>query len=132
MKIGIRNGKFGWLWLALFVILGLILATNKEANVDSPKGTIDYTEELIRSVHAHGSLLSILNIVYGLYIDKAQLSDGLKNIGSWLAIAGAVILPLSLIGLAFGLPTGAISAIGGLSIIIAVLILGFGYVKASE
>lgn len=139
MKIGTRNGKFGWLWLGLFVILGfvieIVLVTNKKyaANYSGLEGTIGYTRELLRTAHAHGNLLSVLNIIYGLFIDKTTLADGLKNTGSWLAIAGAVIMPLSLIALGFGISAvGPLSSLGGLAIIIAVWILAIGYLRVSE
>jgi hypothetical protein len=50
----------------------------------------------------------------------------------WLAIAGAVIMPFALIGVGLGLPTGPLSHLGGLSLIIAIIIISFGYLRTSK
>jgi len=133
MKVGLRNRKFGWLWLGLFLIVGLIievmLVINEEysANYAGIEGTIGFTRELLRSAHAHGNLLAIINILLALYIDKTAVSDALKNLASWLAIFSAVVMPIGMFGLAFGFtPAGAANVFGALAMITAVLIMGFG------
>lgn len=66
MEIGTRNGKFGWLWLGLFLIFGfiieIVLIMNKEyaANYAGVEKTLGFTRELLRSAHAHGNLLAIV------------------------------------------------------------------------
>lgn len=139
MKIGSRNSRFGWLWLGLFLTVGLIievtLAINKEyaASYAGVEGTIGFTRELLRSAHAHGNLLAIINILFALYIDKITLSDGLKNLGSWLAIFSAVVMPIGMFGLAFGfIPAAALNFLGALAMITAVFILGFGNLGAGS
>lgn len=133
MEVGVRNKKFGWLWLALFMVMGFIievkLGTDKEfmANSIGPEGSLGFTRELLRSAHAHGNLLAVVNILFAMNIDMTGLSDGLKNIGSWLAIIGAVILPLCLIGLAFGVQAaGPVASLGALALIAAIAIIAFG------
>lgn len=137
--IGARNGKFGWIWLALFMVVGfaieIVLVTNKEyaANIAGAEGTIGFTREMVRAGHAHGNLFALINIVFGLYIGRAALSDRLKNLASWLAIGAATIQPLGLIGIGFGFtPGGPLAAIGALAMIAAVVILAVGNVRRSS
>jgi len=139
MEKGRKNYIFGWFWLGIFMVVGfameIALATNKEyaANFSGEQGTIGYTRELIRAAHAHGNLLSILNILYALFIDKTTLSDKLKGLGSWLAIIGAVLLPFGLLGLSQGMEVaGALSALGGLTLIVAVFLIAFGNMGRKE
>ncbi|HEB12146.1 MAG TPA: hypothetical protein ENI11_00530 [Actinobacteria bacterium] len=133
MNIGSRNSKFGWLWLGLFLIVGVVievtLVINKDyaANFSGVEGSVGFTRELVRGAHAHGNLLAIINILFGLFIGKAELSDGLKNKGSWLAIISAVLMPIGMFGLGFGFtPAGALTMLGAISMIVAVFIVGFG------
>ena len=139
MSVGSRNGKFGWLWLGLFLIVGVgievTLVMNKDyaANMSGAEGTIGFTRELVRGAHTHGNLLAVINILFGLFIGKASLSDGLKNVSSWLAIIAAVLMPIGMFGLGFGFtPAGGLTLLGAISMIIAVLMLGFGNLGANR
>lgn len=139
MGLETRNSRFGWIWLGTFMVVGFIieinLATNKEfaASAIGPEGTIGYTRELVRGAHAHGNLTAILNLVYGIYLSQVALSERVKNIGSWLAIIGAILMPLGLLGLAFGqVAGGPLTSLGGLAAIGAVLIMVVGHLRYSK
>ena len=60
-----------------------ILALNKILNLESPQG-------FVRSVHAHGNLEAVLNILAGLVLCFIALGKVIKQVISWLFIAGAI------------------------------------------
>lgn len=72
-----------------------ILAINKIINLESPQG-------FIRSVHAHGNLEAVLNILAGLVLCFIALGKGIKQAISWLFIAGAILHSGMLYLAAFG------------------------------
>lgn len=135
MVYGNLNRQFGWAWLAIFLTLGLVIELrlvtdpNYAANFAGTEG-LALERELLRSAHAHGAILALLNLHYGLYIDKAMLGNGVKRAGSILAVAGAILLPLGLLGIVFiAEPFGAISMLGGISLIISAAIQAVGHFK---
>jgi hypothetical protein len=134
---GLRNIQFGFIWLTLFVIAGTVIGVYLDSNekyaetASGPPGSLGSIREHIRSAHAHSGLFALINIFYGLLIDVTTLSPSVKNVGSWLIIAGAVILPLSLFGKAFLPKNPVFNALVGISsivIIIAIAIICYGYI----
>lgn len=61
-----------------------ILALNKILNLENPQA-------YIRSVHAHGNLESVLNIIAGLALCFVAVGKAFKQVISWLFIAGAIL-----------------------------------------
>jgi uncharacterized membrane protein YgdD (TMEM256/DUF423 family) len=72
-----------------------ILAINNILNLQSPQG-------FMRSVHAHGNLEAVLNILAGLALCFIGVAKAFKQIISWLFIAGAVLHSGMLYLAAFG------------------------------
>lgn len=72
-----------------------ILAINNIINLQNPQG-------FLRSVHAHGNLESVLNILAGLVLCFIGLGKGIKQAISWLFISGAVLHSGMLYLAAFG------------------------------
>ncbi len=85
-----------------------------------------------RLLHVHSALLAILNIVYGLSIDSVNLSDKTKRLGSYLAVAGAILVTFAFYFLqvsslrSLAVP---LRILGGISLVMAVLIIAFGQLK---
>ncbi len=137
-ETGLRNIQFGLIWLAVLMIAGVINAIILDSNAEyeavssGPKGTPGGRREFIRSAHVHGALFSLINIVYGLLINQAVLSESVKNWGSWLMIVGVVLLPLGLAGKGF-MPKSpivmAMVSISSLLLVAAIGIIGFGYLR---
>jgi len=61
-----------------------ILAMNNILNLQNPQG-------FMRSVHAHGNLESVLNIIAGLALCFIAVAKVFKQVISWLFIAGALL-----------------------------------------
>jgi hypothetical protein len=87
-----RHLRAGWWGLALFVALGVVLellhAIKAPYYVDAGRET---TRLLLRLAHAHGTLLSILNIVYALTIGAAP-STARPSVSAAL-LAALVLVP---------------------------------------
>lgn len=61
-----------------------ILALNTVLNLQNPQG-------FMRSVHAHGNLEAVLNILAGLALCFVAVGTVFKQVISWLFIAGAIL-----------------------------------------
>jgi hypothetical protein len=87
-----RHLRAGWWGLALFVILGaaleLLHAIKSPFYVDAGRET---TRLLLRLAHAHGTLLSVLNIAYALTL-RARPRAG-RALASAPLLASLVLLP---------------------------------------
>ncbi|HVH40766.1 MAG TPA: hypothetical protein VM925_00430 [Labilithrix sp.] len=64
-----RHLRFGWLGLAIFVLVGAVLellhAIKSPIYLDAGRET---TRLLLRLAHAHGTLLSFVNVLYALTV----------------------------------------------------------------
>ena len=72
-----------------------ILALNNIINLQNPQG-------FMRSVHAHGNLEAVLNILAGFALCFIAVAKVFKQIISWLFIAGAILHSGMLYLAAFG------------------------------
>ena len=148
MTIGNLNKKFGWLWLLIAPLMGMVISslfTTKgneyasvmnEVTIAGQSLTLYMGESfpriLNRYIHVHGGLLAFLNILYGFSIDDVPLSDKTKKLGSILAVIGAIFVTLSF----FVLMTPSVSSIslplrvlGSLGLVVSILILVVGELK---
>jgi len=120
---GNLNKRFGWLWIVIAPLMGMYI-TFQFQNVQG------YGDSFIRTgnrlFHAHAGILAIFNILYGYAIDEVKAAENSKKLGSYLAIAGTILVSLSFFALlvnALG-PIGSPSRIlGFISILVSVLIL---------
>ena len=87
-----RHLRAGWWGLSLFVLLGALLellhAIKSPFYVDGGRET---TRLLLRLAHAHGTLLSIVNVVYALTLRARPRAGG--ALGSAALLASLVLLP---------------------------------------
>ena len=74
---------------------GGILAINNILNLQNPQG-------FLRTVHAHGNLEAVLNIIAGLALCFVAVARVFKQVISWLFIAGALLHSGMLYLAAFG------------------------------
>lgn len=148
MTIGNLNKKFGWLWLLIAPLMGMVISSQfntkgveyasimNEVTIAGQSLTLymgeSFPRVLNRYIHVHGGLLAFLNILYGLSIDDVPLSDNTKKLGSILAVIGAIFVTLSF----FVLMTTSLSsislplrALGGLGLVVSILILVVGELK---
>jgi hypothetical protein len=98
--IGARNIKAGLALLALSLVGGLAMSLYAFVPmVRVPEGLTRYDDlprRLFRLAHIAAVMLPLVNVVFGLLLDRLRLSVGLKELTSFLLLAGAVGLPLAL------------------------------------
>lgn len=103
--IATRHLRAGWRALLVFLVLGAALETlhaiKHPAYVDAASET---TRLMLRLAHAHGTLLSIVNVVFGLTA-RARPEAATRGTSAAL-LAALVLLPL-------GFFAGAFAAKGG-------------------
>lgn len=128
METGRRNLIFGWLWLLLFMFFGAFIKM-KLGDDEYREG---YTRDMWRAAHAHGNLFSLINILYGLLLGRASLSPGLKNAGSWLVIAGAVLLPGTLFLSPLAPAVEPLGVLGALCMFAAIGLMAVGFLRKPE
>jgi hypothetical protein len=91
-KLVTRHLRVGFLALAVFIVLGVVLeafhATKAPFYLDQGNET---TRLLLRLAHAHGTLLSIVNVIYALTI-KAR-PNAATNVASGALLLALLLLP---------------------------------------
>lgn len=90
-----RHLRFGWWSLLLFTALGLGLESLHGFKVRAYLDVSNETRRLMWTLaHAHGALLSLLHVVFGLSL-RASPEVGARNprLISWSLIGASVLLP---------------------------------------
>lgn len=131
MEVGKKNISFGWVWILVGIIVGAIMEMwSFNGPIISP---IDnYTSlprRMLRLAHIAFIGLAITNMLYGYEIDRIQLKNKLKNIGSKCMIYGAILMPIFQIATIFFEPLKYVIMISATLIIIAVVIMVVGQIK---
>ena len=93
-------------------------------------------QNLFRAGHAHAGVLIILALVGLLYVDQAELGDGLKQLVSWCLVAAPILMPLGFF-LSVASPRAQrpnrmilFTYAGGLLLAVGTLTLGIGLLRA--
>jgi hypothetical protein len=73
-------------------------------------------------------LLAVVNLIYAGYLADANLSESLKNWGSRLMVAGAMLIPLGIFGMTLAENPEVISPpiLTWLGALVAVAIMAYG------
>ncbi len=122
------NVLFGWAWMCLGFISGMILGIWAEGE-QWLGGYASITRRYLRLGHVAFIALSIINILYGKELGAVTLPVHIKNIGSYLMIFGAIGVPTTCISAAFFrktkyfLPLPALALLAGSSILVIGMIL---------
>jgi len=131
MEVGKKNISFGWIWILAGLIVGVIMGMwSFNGPMPSPIG--DYTSlprRMLRLSHIAFIALAIINILYGYEVDKIQLKNKLRRIGSLCMIYGAILMPIFLIAAVFFEPLKYLTMISATLVIIAVLIMVIGKIN---
>jgi len=92
---GRRHLQFGWWSVFVFTALGLALELMQGYKVPAYVDASNDTRRLMWTLaHAHGTLLGLLNIVFGLMVRTTAAGPRLGRVlGSWCLIAATVLLP---------------------------------------
>ena len=128
MSPGQVNILFGWAWMCVGFLSGMILGLRAEGE-QWLGGYVSVTRRYLRLSHVAFIALSIINILYGKELAAVNLPVHIKNIGSYLMIFGAAGVPLTCISAAFFrktkyfLPLSALAVLTGSSILVIGMIL---------
>ena len=92
-KLNRRHRRFGWTWLLIWLLFGLVLEMLNGFKASS------YLIEPVRRefwqlAHFHGVTLALVNLIYVRWAEKEPLSLGQQNLASWSLIIGSVLMPL--------------------------------------
>jgi hypothetical protein len=97
---GARNVKAGLALIALSLAGGLAMSLYAFVPmIPVPEGLRSYDDlarRLLRLAHVAAVMLPLLNVVFGLLLDRLRLAPAVREFASLLLLAGAVGLPLAL------------------------------------
>jgi len=125
MISGQINILFGWAWMCVGFLSGMILGIRSEGE-QWLGGYASLKRRYLRLAHVAFVALSIINILYGKELGTIDLSNHLKNIGSALMIFGAAGVPLTCISAAFVKKTRYLLPVPAFAVLIGVIILLIG------
>ncbi len=92
-QIARRHQLVGWWSLLVFVALGLVLEGLHGLKVGWYLNVTNETRRLMWTLaHAHGTLLGLINVVFGLVVATARAASGLR-LASVCLMAATVLLP---------------------------------------
>jgi len=134
MNSGRLNVVLGAAGLVLAGFGGFALGMTIDPFFEKGFAAYPLTRFLLRSAHAHGMLVSLLNLVVGVLLSRLAMSDKAKKICSAFA-AGAFLLPIALLlrGLTGGGMTFApFGVLGGLCLVTAAAVLAVGALKPAS
>jgi len=136
MNLRIINIRFGFTMLLISAgIGGLALgSTFNEQSVQDGNHILGLARFYLREGHSHGNFMSFFNIFVGLVLNNLNLSEKLKKICSYAAMA-SIILPLGLfikgmMGASEDVPP--FGMIGVIGIVVALVILIIGAFKTNS
>ena len=88
--------RAGWWLLLLFVALGLLLESLHGFKIGFYLDASNETRRLMWTLaHAHGALLAVVNIVFGLTLERRGApSSGSRVVASRCLLGASVLLPL--------------------------------------
>jgi hypothetical protein len=125
MIAGEINILFGWAWMCVGFLSGMILGLRAEGE-QWLGGYASLTRRYLRLAHVAFVALSIINILYGKELGTIDLPNHFKNIGSALMIFGAAGVPLACISAAFLRKTRYLLPVPAAAVLIGVIILLIG------
>jgi len=125
MSPGQVNILFGWAWMCVGFLSGMILGLRAEGE-QWLGGYASLTRRYLRLAHVAFVALSIINILYGKELGTIDLPNHFKNIGSALMIFGAAGVPLACISAAFLRKTRYLLPVPAAAVLIGVIILLIG------
>lgn len=132
--LGHLNIAFGWAWMTLGFISGMLMGLKVEqfglntlpVGPTWLDGYGSVPRRLMRLGHVAFIMLSVLNILYGMFIDGAHLTEFWRQAGSTAMILGAIGIPLLCFGAAFFRPLKLFLALPASCVLVGNLILAWG------
>ena len=142
IDVGRKNLAFGWMWLALGMLFGffMFIKMRQPEWAGNPfeltnwlnhaaVAAYSYPRAAWRLAHAHWATLGIVNIVFGMLIDRVELSRFAKQAGSVLCILGTMILAAGFFAAGLNPDFSILAVPGFLCVAIAAVIQLGGWLK---
>lgn len=135
-SVGHINIAFGWSWMCLGFITGMVMGTRVEQfgintldrGPDWLGGYESVPRRLLRLGHVAFIMLPLLNIVFGQHIDAASVAYAWKRVASVSMIVGAVGIPLLCLTAVFYRPAKILLGVPATAVLLANAIIAYGYV----
>jgi len=125
-SIGYANIIFGWCWINIGFIMGMVIGMKFE-KANWLGGYASWERRMLRLSHVAFIFLSILNIVYGHELMNVNLSETWKQAGSILIIIGAIGIPVIVFIAAFYKKILYYLAIPIIALTASTIIMAIGY-----
>jgi len=129
------NIKFGFVVLFITAVSGgmALGGTFNQYSIKDGYHMLEMTRFWLREGHSHGNFMALFNLFVGIIINNLDLSDKLKKVGSYAAMA-AIFLPIGLfLNGVFGADhVPPIGIIGILGVATALIILIIGSFKTAQ
>ena len=91
---GAWHQRFGWWSLFVFAALGLALEFLHGFKIQAYLAVSNETRRLMWTLaHAHGALIGLIHVVFGVSLAGGQIEPRLSKRISWSLIAATVLLP---------------------------------------
>lgn len=131
MSIGETNIAFGWLVMIVGILTGSLLGMYAFAGpFKPPRGHEEYASlprRMVRLAHIAFVALPMINILYGQHIDATDLSESIKQLGSYSMIVGMIGVPTLLIAASFYNPIKYLEVIPVGGILLGLAIIAYGH-----
>ena len=116
MNIGKWNFVAGSVGLILAAIGGTVLGATFDAySIKEGNHLLSEVRFYLREGHSHGMPMALLNLIFGLYIDRITLSQRWKKIGSIAALL-TFFLPIGLAGILGFFVAAGVLAVGAIKL----------------
>ncbi|MEE3329920.1 MAG: hypothetical protein VX246_03540 [Myxococcota bacterium] len=134
-----RHMRFGWLLIFTYILLGLMLEVMHGFKAAFYLDVENEARRLVWTLaHTHGTLIGVLNLLFGYGVERLSLSGSLFKTASRCFIAAGVLMPLGFFlgGIVVysgdpGLPI-LLAPVGGALLVVAVAITAFGAVRGAR
>ena len=130
MTLRIPNILFGFTMLFITAVLGgmTLGATFDAQSVSDGYHSLSLQRFYLREGHSHGNFMCFFNLFVGLTVNNLQLSERLKTVCSYSAMA-AILLPIGLAakgaaGAPADFPPFGLIGVVGVAVALVILIVG--------
>ncbi|MEQ8323204.1 MAG: hypothetical protein RIC15_08340 [Vicingaceae bacterium] len=130
MNLRLANIRFGLTTLLITAGIGgmMLGGTFNEFSVQEGNHVLGLARFFLREGHSHGNFMAIFNILVGLLLNNLNLSERMKKICSYSAMA-SILLPLGLfvkgtMGASDDAPPFGLLGVVGVVLALVILIIG--------
>ncbi|MDX2085129.1 MAG: hypothetical protein SFZ03_07055 [Candidatus Melainabacteria bacterium] len=79
--------------------------------------------------YLEAGFFTLVNTLYGMFIDRTSLSETFKSTGSRLTLAGAILYPFCSLLEGFYMPMDTIGYIGAAMLMVGIALLAYGLIR---